>query len=66
MKLFNVFYIDTTYGDPPHYEGTTDNFEKWLEKHNKSRIKEGDDIEKADCFESQEIYPIIFNKEVSE
>jgi hypothetical protein len=65
MKLYNVFYIDDKYGDLS-YEGTTDNFEKWLEKHNKSRIKEGDDIEKADCFESQEIYPIIFNKEESE
>ena len=65
MKLYNLFYIDDKYGDLS-YEGTTDNFEKWLEKHNKSRIKEGDDIEKADCFESQEIYPIIFNKEESE
>ena len=65
MKLYNIFYINLKYGDLS-YEGTTDNFEKWLEKHNKSRIKEGDDIEKADCFESQEIYPIIFNKEESE
>ena len=45
------------------YDGTTDNFKKWLEKHNKDRCKEGDDIEKADCFKVAEIHPIIFDEE---
>ena len=62
MTLYNIFYIDDKYGDLS-YEGTTDNFDKWLEKHNKDRCKEGDDIEKADCFEVAEIHPVIFDKE---
>lgn len=37
MKLYNIYYIDTTYGDAPSYEGTTDNFEEWLKQHNKER-----------------------------
>jgi len=37
MKLYNIYYIDTTYGDAPSYEGTTDNFEEWLNQHNEER-----------------------------
>tara|TARA_Y100000310_G_scaffold77417_1_gene74026 strand:+ start:507 stop:734 length:228 start_codon:yes stop_codon:yes gene_type:complete len=48
MTLYNVFYIDTTYGDAPHYEVTTDNFEKWLEEHNNERLSE------ASCGEEEE------------
>ena len=65
MKLYNVFYIDDKYGDLL-YEGTTDSFRKWLDKHNKSRLKDGHDIEEAHWFEVHEIYPIIFDKEESE
>ena len=63
MKLYNIYYIDTTYGDPPSYEGTTDNFEEWLKQHNKERVADGNLPEKADCFEVQEIHPILFNEE---
>jgi len=82
MKLYNVFYIDTTYGDLPHYEGTTDNFEKWLEKHNDERWGSfenadcGEDeqhknrdctcIEREDDFDVQETHLVIFDKEESE
>jgi len=65
MTLYNIFYIDDKYGDLS-YEGTTDNFDKWLEKHNRVRCKEGDDIEKEDCFEVAEIHPVIFDEEESE
>tara|TARA_Y100000310_G_scaffold173416_1_gene173582 strand:- start:1097 stop:1291 length:195 start_codon:yes stop_codon:yes gene_type:complete len=60
MKLYNIFYID--YPDyTPKYECTTDNPQKWLEKHNKDRVAEGELVEKADEFDVKEITPIIFN-----
>ena len=63
MKLYNIYYEDTTYGDEPSYECTTDNPKKWLEEHNKQRIADGNDAEKMDWFDVQEITPIIYNKE---
>jgi len=38
--LFNVYYIDSTYGDPPRYEGTTNNQRLWIHDHNLDRICE--------------------------
>ena len=62
MTLYNIFYID--YPDyTPKYECTTDNPNKWLEKHNKDRVADGQSVEKADEFDVREITPIIFNKE---
>ena len=63
MTLYNIFYIDTTYGDPPSYEGTTDNFDKWLIEHNKDRVGDGNDPEKAHYFEVEECALSIFNKQ---
>ena len=63
MKLYNIYYIDTTYGDEPKYEGTTDNFEEWLKQHNKDRVADGEDEESEDEFDVEEIHPILFNKE---
>jgi len=63
MKLYNIFYIDDVYGGEPSHEGTTDNFEEWLKLHNKERVADGNDIEEADYFDVEEIYPILFNKE---
>ena len=62
LTLYNVFYLDETYGDSPSYEVTTDNFDKWLEEHNKNRIAEGAEPEEADDFEVEEIYPKLFNE----
>jgi len=62
-QLYNIYYIDTTYGDEPSYEGTTDNFEEWFKQHNKERVADGEDAESKDGFEVEEIYPILFNEE---
>ena len=62
-QLYNIYYIDTTYGDPPSYEGTTDNFEVWLKQHNEKRIADGNEEEKTYEFKVEEIYPILFNEE---
>ena len=61
--LYNIFYLDDTYGEPPKYEGTTDNFDKWLEEHNKSRVADGEEPEPAHWFDVEEIYLQLFNKE---
>jgi len=63
MKLYNIYYIDTTYGNERIYEDTTDNFKEWLNLHNEERVADGNDEEKADYFELQEIHPVLFNKE---
>ena len=63
MKLYNIYYIDTNHGNERIYEGTTDNFEEWFKQHNKERVADGNDEEKADEFDVEEIHPILFNKE---
>ena len=61
MKLYNIFYID--YPDyTPKYEATTDNFEKWLEKHNKDRVADDQVPEEANEFRVEEVTVILFNK----
>jgi len=37
MKMYNIYYKGDVCGNPRTYEGTTNNFEKWLEQHNKDR-----------------------------
>jgi len=63
-QLYNIYYIDTTYGDASKYEGTTDNFEVWLKQHNEKRIADGNEEEKAHDFKVEEIYQILFNEEI--
>ena len=60
MKLYNIFY---DYDNEYHYEVTTDNPKKWLEKHNKDRVADGQLVEMADEFDVREITPVILNKE---
>ena len=39
-QLWNVYYIDDTYGDPPRYEGTTNNQRLWIHDHNLDRLSD--------------------------
>ena len=39
-QLWNVYYIDDTYGDPPKYEGTTNNQRLWIHDHNLDRLSD--------------------------
>ena len=52
MTLYNVFYKGDSNGNPPCYEATTDNFEKWLKDYNSNREK--DFQESADNFEVED------------
>ena len=69
-KLYSIFYKGDM-NNPKTFEGVTDNFEKWLEEHNKDRVKQNcddDDFsedweEDADDFEVQEISLYLYNKE---
>ena len=62
MTLYNIFYIDDTYGDPPSYEGTTDNFDKWLEYHNKERTNSGEEEDDSSDFETEDVDVILFEE----
>ena len=61
-KLYNVFYKGDSNGNPPCYETTTDNFEKWLEEHNSHR--EEDCQERADDFEVKEIKLSLYDDKI--
>ena len=61
MTLYNVFYKGDSNGNPPCYETTTDNFEKWLKDYNSNREK--DFQESADNFEVEEIGLYLYDKE---
>ena len=67
MKLYNVFYKDYFYGTK-EYKCTTNNFEKWLEEHNKTRLQENDNdadfIEDADDFEVEEIGLSLYDDKI--
>ena len=72
MKLYSIYYKGDIYGNPKTFEGITDNFEKWLEEHNKDRVEQNcqddDDFsedweEGADDFEVQETTLYLYNKE---
>ena len=62
MKLYNIFYKGDSNGNPPCYEATTDNFEKWLEEHNSHR--EEDCQERADNFEVKEISLSLYDDKI--
>jgi hypothetical protein len=59
IKLHNVYY---NYDNSMNYETTTDNFEKWLEQHNKQRIADNQMTEHRDEFEVQEVSLILFDE----
>ena len=59
IKLFNVYY---NYDKSMSYEATTDNFEKWLEQHNKQRIANGEMSEDKDQFKVKEVSLILFDE----
>jgi len=52
MKLYIIHYKGDE-NNPYHFEGVTDNFDKWLEEHNSQR--EEDIQEDADDFDVEEI-----------
>lgn len=51
---YNIYYKGDICGNPRTYEGTTDNFEKWLKKHNEKRIEEGNDPEDKNDFDIED------------
>ncbi len=60
MKLYNIFY---SYGGEYTYEITTDNFEKWLEQHNKDRVESGNEPEDKSEFDVVPIDVATYNEE---
>ena len=48
---------------PRELEGITNDFDKWLEEHNKERISDGEMEETSDEFDVEPISIIIYNKE---
>ena len=52
MKLYYILYNGDE-NNPKHFEGITDNFDKWLEEHNSQRDE--DSQEHAEDFEVEEI-----------
>ena len=38
-ELYNIYYTGDVCGYPKTYEGTTNNFKKWLKDYNKDREK---------------------------
>jgi hypothetical protein len=59
IKLHNVYY---NYDNSMNYETTTDNFEKWLEQHNKQRIANGEMSEGENEFEVKDASLILFDE----
>ena len=62
MQLYNIFYIDDTYGEPPCYQCTTDNPKKWLKEHNKQRIADGNNADKLEYFDIKDVCLLTYNK----
>ena len=42
--MYNIYYKGDICGNPRTYEGTTNNFKKWLEQHNKDRGGEVEEL----------------------
>ena len=59
VKLYNVYYNND---NSMTYETTTDNFDKWLEQHNKQRIANGEMSEDKDQFKVKEVSLILFDE----
>ena len=60
MRLYNIYCYDN-YGKKV-YITTTDNFNKWLFQNNKQRMKDGNEIEREDCFKVEKVYLELFNE----
>tara|TARA_R110002110_G_C13159878_1_gene691606 strand:+ start:529 stop:729 length:201 start_codon:yes stop_codon:yes gene_type:complete len=60
-KLFNIYFKGCE-DIEKNYEGTTDNFKLWLQKHNEER----EDKELEDDFEVEEVCLALFSPQVSE
>jgi hypothetical protein len=61
IKLYNIFYngrYDSGQTPHPYYVATTDNFLKWLEKHNKDRVEP----EGAEEFNVELIHPFLYEE----
>lgn len=57
VRLYNVYY---NYDNSMTYETTTDNFDKWLDQHNKERVADGSMPENKDEFEVKEASIALF------
>ena len=67
MKLYNIYY-DQEKGEPPIYQGTTNNLDRWLEENNKLILEDGNTFmepETLDDFIIEEANAYIY-KEVSD
>tara|TARA_R100000049_G_C1862489_1_gene25418 strand:+ start:168 stop:380 length:213 start_codon:yes stop_codon:yes gene_type:complete len=64
MKLYNIYYRGGQIAgmEDDKYECTTDNPKKWLGKHNKQRVADGEIIEHIDEFRIEEINVLFYNK----
>ena len=61
MKLYSIHYKGDE-NNPRTFEGVTDNFEKWLEEHNKDRVEEGNEPECAEEFDVELIHPFLYEE----
>ena len=63
MKLYNIYY-DQEKGEPPIYQGTTNNLDKWLEENNKLILEDDGFMqpETLDDFIIEEAIVSIFKK----
>jgi len=62
MKLYNIYYKGDICGNPRTYEGTTNNFQKWLKEHNEDRKASGNMTEDADEFIVEPIHIQYFEE----
>ena len=63
IQLYNVYY---DYDNSMTYETTTDNFDKWLEQHNKQRIADNEMTEHKDEFVVKNASLILFDEDKNE
>lgn len=62
-ELVAVYYnFEGWNHQPRELECITDDFDKFLEEHNKDRIADGEEPEGRDEFDVEPISPIIYNK----
>ena len=62
-ELLAVYYnFEGRNYQPRELECITDDFDKFLEEHNKERIADGNEPETKDEFDVEPISPIIYNK----
>ena len=62
-QLYAVYYNFTGWNcRPRELECITDDFDKFLEEHNKDRVADGNDPEGRDEFDVEAISPVIYNK----